>query len=524
MKRMKTLIKNILLAVPVILSASCSDWLEEDPKTFISPSSFYQTVEDFDGALKGLYPHGQNLNLTEVFADYNDKPESAEQVGDIWANNPGYGFYAFRNAWSGPYSTIKNANMILESIEDKDFTAETKNRIIGEAKCLRAWSYFTLVQFFGDVPLRDKVVTSDADVAIDRTPQADIYQFIFDDILDAEQKPPEEAQDMGRVNKWVVKAIMARIYLTSAGFPMNQKENYAKAKEKALEVINSGQYSLMPTFDKVFKTERYTAETIWAQLFSAPDSYSGMHNESSPIGSQTALYLPTDAFIASFDKGDMRKEWGIKPEYVNAKGNKVIARTYYNKYINEEYLEQELPASNTNILTWQTKFTALRSIKSVCSYCHATDNIVSGNLFDQRMIGWYDIRRKAGKFQVQLFLQSCFKSCIPGTFGVCIEVNDTIETNGFFSGNVRADRNKRLQTSRCPDANQSQLFKCRFYGTGREVDIGQCIQFVQYNIYIVRSDAVGYNCDTLSFIGTGYSVELPAGYFAFLCVEVRGNG
>ena len=359
MKRMKTLIKNILLAVPVILSVSCSDWLEEDPKTFISPSSFYQTVEDFDGALKGLYPQGQNLNLTEVFADYNDKPESAEQVGDIWANNPGYGFYAFRNAWSGPYSTIKNANMILESIEDKDFTAETKNRIIGEAKCLRAWSYFTLVQFFGDVPLRDKVVTSDADVAIDRTPQADIYQFIFDDILDAEQKLPEEAQDMGRVNKWVVKAIMARIYLTSAGFPMNQKENYAKAKEKALEVINSGQYSLMLTFDKVFKTERYTAETIWAQLFSAPDSYSGMHNESSPIGSQTALYLPTDAFIASFDKGDMRKEWGIKPEYVNVKGNKVIARTYYNKYINEEYLEQELPASNTNILTWQTQLIRL---------------------------------------------------------------------------------------------------------------------------------------------------------------------
>ena len=359
MKRMKTLIKNILLAVPVILSASCTDWLEEDPKTFISPSSFYQTVEDFDGALKGLYPQGQNLNLTEVFADYNDKPEAAEQVGDIWANNPGYGFYAFRNAWSGPYSTIKNANMILESIEDKDFTAETKNRIIGEAKCLRAWSYFTLVQFFGDVPLRDKVVTSDADVAIDRTPQADIYKFIFDDILDAEQKLPEEAQEMGRVNRLVVKAIMARIYLTSAGYPMNQKENYAKAKEKALEVINSGQYSLMPTFDKVFKTERYTAETIWAQLFSAPDSYSGMHNESSPIGSQTALYLPTDAFIASFDKGDMRKEWGIKPEYVNAKGNKVIARTYYNKYINEEYLEQELPASNTNILTWQTQLIRL---------------------------------------------------------------------------------------------------------------------------------------------------------------------
>lgn len=363
------------MAVPVLLSTSCTSWLEEEPKTFISPSSFYITVEDFDGALKGLYPQGQNLNLTEVFADYNDKPESAEQVGDIWANNPGYGFYAFRNAWSGPYGTIKNANMILESIEDKDFSAETKNRIIAEAKCLRAWSYFTLVQLYGDVPLRDKVVTSSADIAIDRTPQADIYKFIFDDILDAEQKLPEEAQEMGRVNKFVVKALLARIYLTSAGYPMNQKENYAKAKEKALDVINSGKYSLMTTFDKVFKTERYTAETIWAQLFSAPDSYSGMHNESSPIGSQTALYLPTDAFIASFSKGDMRKEWGIKPEYVNEKGNKVISRTYYNKYINEEYLEQELPASNTSILTWQTQLIRLAEMYLIAA---EAENEVNG--------------------------------------------------------------------------------------------------------------------------------------------------
>lgn len=356
---MKTLIKNIVLAIPVVLSVSCSNWLEEDPKTFISPASFYQTVEDFDGALKGLYPQGQNLNLTEVFADYNDKPESAEQVGDIWVNNPGYGFYAFRNAWAGPYGTIKNANMILESIENKNFSPETIDRIVGEAKCLRAWSYFTLVQLFGDVPLRDKVVTSDADIAIDRTPEADIYRFILNDILEAEQKLPAEPQAMGRVDKLIAKAMMARIYLTSAGFPLYQKENYAKAKEKALEVINSGTYSLMPTFDKVFKTERYTAETIWAELFAAPDKYSGMHTSSSPIGSQTALYLPTDAFIASFDKGDMRKEWGIKPEYVNAKGTKVISRSYYNKYINEEYLEQELPASNTNILTWQTQLIRL---------------------------------------------------------------------------------------------------------------------------------------------------------------------
>lgn len=358
---MKVIFKNILLVITIVVSVtSCSDWLEEDPKTFISPSNFYQTVEDFDGALKGLYPQSLNLDLTEIFADYNDKPESAEQVGDVWANKPDPFFWCIRYPWQGAYGTIKNANMILEAIEGKDFPEETKNRIVAEAKCIRAWSYFTLVQLYGDVPLRDKVVSSAEDVAIERTPEADIYKFIFNDILDAEQKLPDESQSMGRVNKYVVKAMMARIYLTSAGFPLNMKENYLKAKEKALEVINSGIYSLMPTFDKVFKTERYTAETIWAQLFSAADnSYSSMHHYSAPTGSQTAHYLPTDAFIASFDKGDMRKEWGIKQEYTNAKGNKVINRTYYNKFINEEYLEDELPASNTNILTWQTQLIRL---------------------------------------------------------------------------------------------------------------------------------------------------------------------
>ena len=100
---------------------------------------------------------------------------------------------------------------------------------------------------------------------------------------------------------------------------MNLTENYAKAKEKALEVINCNRYSLMPTFDKVFKTEQYTAETIWAQLFSDPTSYSSMHKESAPVNSQTALYLPTDEFIKSLDKGEIRKERGKKKKYEKAK-------------------------------------------------------------------------------------------------------------------------------------------------------------------------------------------------------------
>lgn len=357
---MKTLqfLRYLFLIVLVSSTASCSNWLEEEPPTFISPSSFYQTVEDFDGALKGLYPQDIHLKLSEVFADYNDRPEPYEQVIEIWANNPGYGFYSIRDAWSGPYSTIKNANMILQQIQNTKFAEDVKNRIIAEAKCMRAWSYFYLVQFFGDVPLRLDVVTNQSEIAIPRTSEKEVYNLIFEDLLFAEKHMPASSV-MGRVNKQVVKAIMARVYLTSAGFPMYIKENYTKAKEKALEVINSNEYQLMPTYDKVFKTEQYTAETIWARLYQDSKSHSDMHFHTAPIGSQCALCLPTQAFIDSFDKGDMRREWGIRPNYVNAKGQVCIERTYYNKFINEEYLEQQMPASNTLILTYQTQFLRL---------------------------------------------------------------------------------------------------------------------------------------------------------------------
>ena len=171
---MKKRINYIVLILCSISIFSCNDWLQEDPRTFISPTSFYKTIDDFDGALKGLYPQEITMDLVEVFADFNDKPESSEQVGDIWNNNPGFGFKAIRSAWSHAYSSIKNANMVLQSLESVDFPAETTNSIIGAAKFIRAWCYFDLVQLYGDVPLRNSVVTSSTDVAITKSSEKEI--------------------------------------------------------------------------------------------------------------------------------------------------------------------------------------------------------------------------------------------------------------------------------------------------------------------------------------------------------------
>lgn len=337
---------------------SCSKFLEEKQYGFVSPDNFYKSVEDFDGALKGLYGISSNYysssfaELHLVTAAYTDKPESAEQTGDIWINNPGEGFYAFRNCWSRLYDIIKNCNIILEKIEGKSFPKEDINRIIGEAKFFRAFAYFELVQSFGDVPYRNSVVTSLGQVQIPRTPEAKIYEYIFSDIKDAEDMVPEKIGAEGRINNICVKALMARIYLTSAGFPMNIKTNYELARNKALDVIANTKYSLVPSYDKGFKVRAYTSETIWAILFEMPKVNNGRHGICAPIGSNTAICLPSEKFINSFAEGDMRKEWGIKPNYVTQSGKEYVTRSYFNKFINEKFLEDELPATASGELDY----------------------------------------------------------------------------------------------------------------------------------------------------------------------------
>jgi len=329
----------------------CEDLLVENPKTFISSANFYKSAGDFEAALKGQYVAVRNINLqkdvSDVFADYNDRPESAEQTGDFWKNNPSSNFWAIRYAWQYPYSIVNNSNLILEALNNVDLGDAVESKIEAEAKFLRAYAYFNLVQFFGDIPLRTSPVTSIAETKAPKAPQSDVYDLIISDLVFAESNLPENASDVGRVYKEVATALLAKVYLTSAGFPLNKTANFALAKAKAVEVINSVKFSLVSDYAGIFHQVRtYTSESIWEAMFSIPAAFNNLHVRTAPTGSNTANLMPTEAFINSFPVGDRRKEWGIKNGYVNAKGHTIITRTYYNKFIVEKFFEDELAASS----------------------------------------------------------------------------------------------------------------------------------------------------------------------------------
>lgn len=370
----------ILSFIALLVASGCKDLLDENPKTFISSANFYKSEGDFEAALMGLYVNVRSMstekNLREVFADYNDRPESAEQTGDLWKNNPSSNFWPIRDGWGIPYSIINNANMVLEALNNIELPKDKKNKIEAEAKCIRAFAYFSLVRLYGDIPLRVKPVKSLDETKIAKSSQEEVYTLIFSDLTFAEANLPEVATDQGRVYKYVATSLLAQAYLTSAGFPLNKTANYALAKNKALDVINSGKFDLIDDYAKVFHNKIYTKESIWEALFLPPTTGNPLHSMCSPTGNTTAVLLPTTAFANGFPNGDKRRSWGIKDKYVNAKGNTFAKRSYFQKFVDEQFYEDELsPATANSTLGYTSQIIRLAEVYLIAA---EAENEVNG--------------------------------------------------------------------------------------------------------------------------------------------------
>jgi len=207
---------------------------------------------------------------------------------DDYKNNTLAAGNAANSLWSGPYVRIARANYAIEGITaSSTLSASVKNQLLGEAKFLRAWNYFYLVNFFGDVPL---VLTTDAleEGLKPRAPVADVYAQIVKDLLDAKNllTTSYPSTERARVNKNVVSAFLARVYF--------YQQNWAAAESEATAVINSGSYSLVTDLTKVFLNN--SNETIWQiSLAGASTPATIIGSEFIPASTTPTCILPGQA-------------------------------------------------------------------------------------------------------------------------------------------------------------------------------------------------------------------------------------
>lgn len=263
-----------------LITTSCSDFLTEDPKGKLTPTSFFATQDELDMSVYSLY---QKVAATQAYTNM----QLPQWMGDDMTANSGSNKQAAAECdafipadnnkgvlecWSQHYTLIKAANYIILNAEKTPTSKEEIDIAVNQAKYWRAYCYFTLVRVFGPLPMN---LTNEIDPLAPLTPVADVYAQIVKDLEDCESLPTSystQPRSMFGANTYITqqaaKSTLAAVYMAMAGWPMKQNDCYAKAAVKAKEVIDgvkSGKYEyiLEPEFKYVYApSHNYTHETV----------------------------------------------------------------------------------------------------------------------------------------------------------------------------------------------------------------------------------------------------------------------
>ena len=164
--------------------------------------------------------------------------------------------------WTGWYRTIHRANVVIEKGPSvKSIPDAIRNRLVGEAKFLRAWAYYELGSQFGGVPLYTEFVKS-VDGAKVRSTQKEVYDQAIADLKAAETSLPATyaAADLGRATKAAAQTLLARVYL--------QMGDYTSAKTELQKVVSSGLYKIVDNYlDLTNEEGEFNAESIFEVVY-----------------------------------------------------------------------------------------------------------------------------------------------------------------------------------------------------------------------------------------------------------------
>lgn len=300
-------IKSILFACICFVSlTSCEKFTNVDtpPGVIVADKVFTDSTKAIS-AMMGIYANMINGSnsfsnwLTTVYAGYSSDELTRFNASvidlqfienQLTPDNAWVG-----NIWRSIYPNIYYANQVIEGLEHSNLSESIKSELIGEAKFIRAFCYFYLVNLYGPVPL---VLSADyiENESIGRTGSDIVYQQIVDDLLASIQLLPDRySSERERPTVWAAKALLARTFL--------YLEDWEAAVSYSTDVINAPFFSPLPSLDQVFA--KNSAEVIWqlAQTrTTVPEYFFAFRKSSLPSNHLTSH------FMAAFETKDGRRE------------------------------------------------------------------------------------------------------------------------------------------------------------------------------------------------------------------------
>ena len=331
---MKLYITKIAVGFCLVgLLVSCESWLDETPKSALVKDNFYKNAEHAEVAVNAIYAfttspyvgagtYGETpFAMMEMAAGHFftkiGQAQNAVESGNLDVKPENAYVLSW---WQSSYQGIEAANLALDNIPSITMDEVRKKQLLGEARFFRAFYYFNLVRLFGDVPMKVTSTLSPNDGQLEKSPVAQIYSdVIVPDLLEAEQAGLSDVSSGQRVSLGAVKSLLAKVYLTMAGAPLNQTDKFGLARDKAKEVIDANWYSLFQSdgtetyFDKVNSVVYdYTGEHIFMANFATGivDAYIPAYltplEADVTTGIEFGGLYPHATLLSSYDPSDLR--------------------------------------------------------------------------------------------------------------------------------------------------------------------------------------------------------------------------
>lgn len=383
---MKKLLFILFPAVIVLLTACRKDFLDANPFSFTTTENFYRNAAEAEMALNGVYNvlnarNVQGVGNVSTFA--RDLTCAVNGATDEVTVTPGYneislapfgraGFtsdnISLNHIWFFFYAGINRANYLIEKLNDiKDFKGNRKVQVEAEARLLRGFYHMYLSMLIGGIPVYD---TSFQDATKPRQSIEEVYAQVLKDYEFAFDNLPNRASITGRVNKWTAAGLLAKAhtYLASAklsgtsnfGLALNSfawvdaNSSYQKALSYTTQIIQNGNYKLIPNYDYMFrestKSEQYQESLLTAEAAnsSGMEAINMIVNGWCPqgnvnlFGGSYGFFRPTGEIHKRYHKtADFRFHHNLRG---NFPGNPQVEEILGIRY----YVPNVLPANNTN--------------------------------------------------------------------------------------------------------------------------------------------------------------------------------
>ena len=286
-------IKTTIILLAALLSLGSCDFLDKEP-TSATSDTYLKTETEATSFLKGIYAiitqqsyYGGNYFYLVGGDDLEHYGGSgrAPLNGGLICNNATSSDSYVTSFWYTLYAGVNRANILLSQIEDiKDMKPANLKRYTAEARFLRAFYYFNLVECWGDVPFYTEPVLDVKNLQRAVTPRASIYDFICKEMEESAEDLPTASSlnyEPGRVSKSAAWGILARVYMFRAGefHRMKVAENKEETKKyfteagKFAKMVMTQGHGLAPNYWDYFIdqcADRYNTtanESIWEAEF-----------------------------------------------------------------------------------------------------------------------------------------------------------------------------------------------------------------------------------------------------------------